>query len=418
MGKPRAGHTAVELVRGTAPSWLGGDAVHALTSSFLAALVIAAALLRSDLQALPFDSIALLLRSASVAFALRALLAIVHWARRLARDARAGEHVLAWSSDGLWWRSPEAEQWLARAEVADLRVPEERSVRGASSSLAPLLVIARPGQTLRYWSLPPYFAVDAEVLLARLKRWHEPAPTRLGELTLTPPREGPDARYARAARRKLEPGELPVPEGFGYRLRAPYGVLLALVFVGDALFHAGELRTRLWPAAVLAAVLAPGALGVWFGWLRSRRAVRLGMAMLLTPEELLLRGKQGVVSVPWTQLAEAEVEVRLAWSLWVGSYLVRTLWFSTLEGTRMPFDAGFLGVPPEVIASLANGYRSGAFTTPASSETPASTSQGSGGGGGISGSAGETRSPSSSGAPSLSNEKPSASAGVERTNES
>ncbi|MDB4984840.1 MAG: hypothetical protein JWN04_18 [Myxococcaceae bacterium] len=408
-GKPRA---AVEVVRGVAPGWLAGDAVHAITSLLLAALVSSAAFLRSELQSTPLDLIALLLRTASVAFGVRAAIAVALWCARLRRDARASEHVLAWSSEGLFWRAGSAERWLARADVIDVVVPEERSVRGAASSLQPVLIVTRPVQPLACWTLPPYFAVHAEVLAARLARFR-----RLGgkrELAATPPPSAPEERYVRAARGLLEAGEVPVPEGFGYRYRAPYGVLLALVFVADAVRSAGALRERVLPAALLSALLALTALWIWFRWLRGRRQARLGMALLLTPEELLIRGKQGVVSIPWTQLAGAEVLTRLAWSPLVGSYLVRTLWFSTLEGTSMPFDGGFLGVAPEVLASLANGYRTGSFDTAA----PASTPQGSGGGGGISGTDGTTTSPVTSTSPSRAKENRAALLALERTNES
>jgi hypothetical protein len=384
-GKPRPPSArdgaAIELVRGAPPGWLAGDAVHAITSVFLAALLIAAAWLRSHVQAGPVDLIGLLLRTASVAFALRALIALSLWLRRLARDSHASAHVLVWSRDGILWRAPDGERWLAREDVAAVVVPEERVVRGAATSLTPLYVVARPQSELTFWALPPYFSLSSEVLAARLERFrkpeHEPEPP-----VLPVPLLAPDERYSRAARGVRVAGEVPVREGFGYRLRAPYGVLLALVFVADAVLSAGALRARMLPAALLAALLAPGALLVWFVWMRRRRAVRLGIALLLTPEELLVRGKQGVVSVPWAQLASAEVVARLAWSPLVGSYLVRTLWFLTQDGMQMPFDGGFLAAPAEVVAALANAYRTGVLST----GLPASgSSHGSGVGGGISG---------------------------------
>jgi hypothetical protein len=291
--------------------------------------------------------------------------------------------------------------------------------------LSPLLVIARPRQDIVYWSLPPYFAADAEILRARLARAFK-LDTSASDLDLVPPALAPEPRYQRAAHGKLEHGEVRVPEGFGYRLRAPYGVLLALVFVFDAVLGAGPLRARIWPTAMLGSALAIAALFGWFYWMRTRRAVRLGMAMLLTPEELLLRGKHGAISVPWTQLAGAEVTAKLAWSPLVGSYLVRVLWFATLDGARMPFDGAFLGVPPEVVAQLAEAYRAGSLAVSrvegplasTTADTPASDAQGSGGGGGISGNDGSTVTPSSTTSPSREMENRSADAALGRSNES
>ena len=42
--------------------------------------------------------------------------------------------------------------------------------------------------------------------------------------------------------------------------------------------------------------LAPCALLIWFAWLRRKRNSRLGMAMMLAPEELLVRGPHGAVT--------------------------------------------------------------------------------------------------------------------------
>src|SRR4051812_1636647 len=195
-GQPPATRTALELVRGASPALFAGDAVHALTSCFLAALVIAAAYLRSGLSTTPFDLIALLLRTASVAFAVRALLALWLWGRRLARDAEADEHALAWSDEGLFWRAPGQERWLARSDVVGLVVPEARRVLGTSSSLQPLYVVARPAEPLVYWELPPYFAAHAELLAARLERWRLPRVSADAPLSL--PALAPDPRYERA----------------------------------------------------------------------------------------------------------------------------------------------------------------------------------------------------------------------------
>jgi hypothetical protein len=349
----------IEVARGARPGFLSGDAVHALISTLLAALVLAAAVLRGTLSAGQFDLIALLLRTASVAFALRAAIAIAAVVRRTIRDRAAESHALAWSSEGLLESRPEGERWVAREDVLGFALPDERPVRGASSSRRPLYVVLTPEQAPRYWTLPPYYAASSEILQARLLRWLGTREAALPELA--PPVSAPDERYLRAAEGRLAPGEVAVPEGFGYRLRAPYGALLALVFVGDALLQAGTERARLLAPAGLALALVPIALAVWFSWLRSRRAARLGLALLLTPEELLVRGKHGVASVPWTQLASVDVTARLAWSPFVGSYLVRMLSFQALDGSLIPFDESFLGVPADVIAVLAKAYRSGEY---------------------------------------------------------
>lgn len=387
-------HVGVEVSRGTPPGWLAPDSVHAVMSAMIAALVIAAAVLRTQLtQSAPFDLFALLLRTASIAFGARALFALGRTVLRIVRDRRAPRHLLAWSHEGLYLRAPDGERWLAREDLLGFVARSERTVRAAPVSLAPLFVVARPADALTFLTLPPYFAPRAELLAARLSRTL--AAPRAGVHAQRPPPESleAEARYARAARGQRLPGELAVPEGTGYRLRAPYGVLLALVFIADALLRAGALRERIWPAALLAGALAPCALFTWFGWVRRRRRARLGIALLLAPEELLVRGSHGVLSIPWSQLAGVEVRTSLSWSPFVGSYVVRVLALDTREGASIPFDGAFLGVPPEVLACVLEGYRAGML---------ASASQGSGGGGGSSGIEGETASATSETGPSRS----------------
>jgi hypothetical protein len=281
-GKSEAG---VEVARGTRPPLLAADGVHALTSALFAALVVAAALFRTQLTQTPFDLIALLLRTAGVAFVLRTLVALVRLARRLARDRHAHRQLLAWSRDGLLWQTAEGERWVARGDVLGVAAPEERAGRMAGA-LAPLYVVLRPQMHPLYWELPPYFASSAAIVQARLERWLKDRPHAEQPQA---PQGRPEERYSRAATGRAAPGDVVVPEGFGYRLRAPYGVLLALLFVGDALRTAGVHRERLLPAAVAAALLALTALLGWFAWMRKRRAARLGIALLLTPEELLVQ---------------------------------------------------------------------------------------------------------------------------------
>jgi hypothetical protein len=166
-----------------------------------------------------------------------------------------------------------------------------------------------------------------------------------------------EARYARAAHGKADEGDVAVPEGFGYRKRAPYAALLGVAFALDALWAAGPLRTKIVSPALFSCVLAIVLFLGWFVWMGRRRASRLGIAMVITPEELLVRGQGGVMGVPWSQLASAQVHSRMAWSPFWGSFAVRTLVISTTHGETLSFDAGFLGVPPEVLAVVLESYR-------------------------------------------------------------
>jgi hypothetical protein len=97
----------------------------------------------------------------------------------------------------------------------------------------------------------------------------------------------------------------------------------------------------------------------WLVWMGRRRATRLGIAMLLTPEELIVRGPGGAVGAPWGQLAGTAVVTRLGWSPFFGSFTARSLSLGDPHGTHLTIDAGFLGVPAEVLAALVEAYRAG-----------------------------------------------------------
>src|SRR5689334_16730560 len=75
QGKRSSG---VEVLRAEAPPWLDPALVRAVLSVFMAAFIVGAAVLRTRLSAdAPFDLMALLLRTAALAFVVRALVALV-----------------------------------------------------------------------------------------------------------------------------------------------------------------------------------------------------------------------------------------------------------------------------------------------------------------------------------------------------
>lgn len=351
----------VEIARGQRPNLLDADGARALSAPFLAAFMVAAAVLRARIAHSDLDLLTLLLHTAAFAFCVRAILLVTRVVLRLRADLDAAAHTLAFSADGLIWNGPHGERFVARADVLGVCVPELRASRFLPEPQRALWIVTRPETGTLYWAIPAYFSTSPEILAARLTRTLKPDESNTGARVEAPPVEGPQDRYARAASGRTLAGETVIPEGHGYRRRGPYGVLLGLVFALDALLSAPQQRAILLQPVLLSCLLALGMPAIWL-WLMKRKAkARLGIAMLLTREELLVRGKHGVVSVPWSQLGDVEVRLRDAWSPFVGTYTTRTLLIATQDGSVMTFDAGFLGVPAEVVARLCAAYRSGAL---------------------------------------------------------
>jgi hypothetical protein len=348
----------VEVLRGARPRWFDADTGRALSSALLAAFVVAAAIFRARLAGptQAFDLIALLLRVASVAFVLRAAVSLALLLRRGLREGEAQKCTLVLGPQGLWLSTPAEERWASRDEVLGCALPESVERGATPPAQGPLSLVLKAQGKPRVLDLPPYFAANQEILQARLQRWLGREPGEPAS-RFDPVKAAPEERYRRIAAGSFEPGELAIPEGFGYRLRAPYGVLLGCLFAGDALLHAGPMARQLWPGVSAACLLALGFLGAWFLWMGGRRKSRLGIAMALTREELLLRGKGGVVGIPWGQLAQVAVDARLTWSPFFGSYPVRVLVLTATDGARVPFDGGFLGLAPDVVRVLCEAYR-------------------------------------------------------------
>ena len=221
---------------------------------------------------------------------LRAAGALLLWVRRVLNDRHAPRWTLAWSEHGVLLETHREALWAAREDVVGSGVPDARAPRLAVAALHPLQLVLRARRAPVWWTIPPYFTSNSEVLRARIEHWLDTARARAidpvdtarpqaPDHARTPPSHAPSAhedetsrRYERAAQGTPEPDDVVVPEGRGYLRRAPYGGLLALVFVADALRVAGPERTRLAPPALLAALLVVVTLAAWFAWTKRRRA--------------------------------------------------------------------------------------------------------------------------------------------------
>jgi hypothetical protein len=342
----------LEVLHGARPGVLNAESAACLTSVVLAGFVCAAALFRARLAAGQLDLIASALRVVALAFVLRAVLSLGGWLLHIVRDGSASEACLVLGPAGLLLRLGGSVQAVERSDVLDVVAPEALPTRTLPARPLPVLVVLTPqAGRPRALALPPYFAQTSEVLLARMKRWlgspqgATPAPAPAAD-------DAPEAHYERAAAGQLRDGDVVIPEGRGYLLRAPWAALLGLWFAGDVYYSAGRGRALIALPVLGAALLSLVAIVSWFLWLRRRRTSRLGIGMLLAREELLLRGPHGVVAVPWPQLSQVEVQVSARWSPFAGTFATRLLSLATQSGEHMQFDASFLETPVDVVAVL------------------------------------------------------------------
>lgn len=360
-----AASSGVETLRGARPGLLDATSANAVSSLALAAFVTGAALFRTQvassgpLSEPGIDLIASALRTLAVAFCVRAVVALARSLRTFWADRHAARAALVLADQGLLLQVAGQEQWAARSEVLDVTFEEPLPSRTLAPRPPAVLLVLEPraGQP-RVIAVPPYFAPSAEITAARLKRWLTQAgPARASSRSSAAVLGDPGQRYDRAAHGQLTEGDAVIPEGHCYLLRAPFTSLLGIVFALDVLRTAGGLRAQIVQPVLAASVLCVVLIAGWLLWMRRRRATRLGLGMLLTPEELLVRGRGGVVAVPWAQLKEVEVGLRPRWSPFVGPYATRLLTLITQEQQQMIFDQSFLGAPVSVIAVLCKSYR-------------------------------------------------------------
>jgi hypothetical protein len=355
-GSAQAG---VETLMGARPSLLNAQTASALTSAVLAAFVCLAARFRSELAAGQLDLIASLLRSAALAFIVRAVIDLIRSAHAIWSDRAAQGAMLALGTSGLYLRVGTHEESVPRDAVLGVSAPEPLPSRTLPARPAPILLTLRPeAGRPRVLSVPPYFAQTSEIALARLARWWG-SDTSSPARSESAPAEAPEAHYERAARGQLDADDVLIPEGRGYLLRAPYTALLGLVFALDVYVSAGVSRALIATPVLAACALSGFVLAAWFSWIVRRRRSRHGIGMLLTRAELLVRGPHGVLAVPWGQLEHSELKLAARWSPFVGPYPARILTLTTRSGERMIFDRAFLGLPLEVIDVLCRYYRAG-----------------------------------------------------------
>jgi len=143
--------------------------------------------------------------------------------------------------------------------------------------------------------------------------------------------------------------------------RGPY----ATVLLGIAVLY-GYIRlpidawgniSPLAPLVLVLTLLVVPFTWIWFTWQNVKP--RRGIALILTPAEMVMRAKQHMLRVRWSNLLRVEVTTKSVWSILEGVNENKTLVISRKNEPEIRYRDVFLEAPLEVVLVLIESYRKG-----------------------------------------------------------
>ena len=350
-----------QVIAGERPPLVDAESVRGLVATMVAVIAWAGAVLREIVAGTPLDPLALFMRLVALAMTVRAALFLRELFVRAGVWLASTRCTLVLAPEGLYARLPSEEVAAERDEVVGVTERGVWQTRSAGRRYSPVyVVLASAART--HVELPPIFDATPGVLAERLMRWR-------GALPIPESPRFPDPAplaskvYDDAARGIRDPGTLVVRHGEGWLRRGPWAtVLLGIAIVEGFARASAEERDALGFAVVAAAaaalVMTPL---VWAWWMRRSIAPRLGLAMVLTPGELLMRTGSGVLRVRWPNLQRMSIDSRGRLSPIEGWAIHRALVIKRKDGPPINYDEAFLGVPAEVALTLCDAFASGAL---------------------------------------------------------
>jgi hypothetical protein len=357
----REAPTGWQVVAGERPPMIDADSVRGLVAIMVAVLAWTGAVFRELVAGTPIDPLGLFMRLLALAMTVRAFLLAREIARRVSTWARARGSTLILAPEGLWARLPEGEVAVERDEIVGVTERGTWQTRSAGRRYSPVyVVVASPMRT--HVELPPIFDATPGVLAERLMRWRG-APALPEEPRFPDPAPLASKVYEDAARGVRDATTTVVRHGDGWMRRGPWAtVLLGVALLEGFARASAEEQAALGAPIVLAAgialVMVPM---VWIFATRRSIAPRMGLAMVLTAAELLMRAKGGVLRVRWPSLQRLTIDARGRLSVIEGWAIQRALVIKRKDGPPITYDEAYLGVPAEVALTLCEAYASGAL---------------------------------------------------------
>ncbi|MCC6383375.1 MAG: hypothetical protein IT304_12785 [Dehalococcoidia bacterium] len=323
-------------------------------------MVVAIAILRPGSHS-PFDAIGLLLRLVAYLFAVRAGIGLVLLGGRVVLAVRRRAYALAIGEPGLVLVTPGATHAVKRSDVLGIAERGHWQGRGARR-FAPVYVVVRPGAGPTFLELPPIFEDSPGVLAERLMRWRGPLPEER-EPEPVDPGVIASALYEQVAAGSIPEGTTAIRHGWRFLAQGPYATMMLAVALLDGWLRMGAVdRAALgWlPLVWLGITFLVVPLG-WLALMWREIGPRRGLALVMTPSELLIRTRRGLTRVPWGEVAKVGIEEKTRWSVVLGQHARRQLAIERRDedASVIRYDEHFLGAPAEVVETLVNAYRKG-----------------------------------------------------------
>lgn len=363
-GAPEA---EVELVGTRTPPLLDADGIKAALAPLLAAFFWASSVFEEQLSGSPMDPIALILRLLALGMTLRTVVLGRMMLQRQRIYRQSARYGLALTDEGLLYRTPEGDIAVPRSDILAIRTHGDFRDRPGRRRFREVYVVTRPSSGRTHLSLPPVLGESPGWLAEQLERW-------LGVVEGPPdyappePSELPSKLFDAAAAGDKVPGITALPHGSGWLRRGPYATVLMGLALAMGFFRLpAAVQEHVGLGAPL--IIAFALLGVpllWLGMTRADIAPRKGLALLLTPAEIMMRTRGGVHVVPYGSLRKVEITSRFGWSLLQGQHEARALVIHRRDADYISYVEAFLGTPAEVVQSLIDAYRRGLI--PASPE--------------------------------------------------
>jgi hypothetical protein len=348
------------VMRGARPPLLDAEGFRAVAAPLLAAVVWSAAMLREVLAGTSIDPIALGLRVVALGLTVRVFLLGARLVERLRLWVNAQRYAIVLTPEGLFFRSPEVDVTIPREDVVGVVEPGRWQERSAGRRTSPVYVVTDPASGRTHVALPPVFDGGPGPLAERLMRWRggweEPE-----DAAPAAPHELASKIYDDAAAGRAAEGVAAIRHGREWIKKGPYAVVLIAVAAVEGMLRGGP---RVWEALdpMIGGGFAVALLAVFARWVWMERrdiAPAKGLSLVLTPAELLIRTRSGMLRTAWRNLASVSVVTKRAWSVLEGAHDAKQLVLSRRNAGPIRYDEPYLGVPAEVAQLLIEAYRIG-----------------------------------------------------------